>query len=84
MQGMICITVGLTDPAADLVGNKTLEYSLIPETQLGGLIALLYAKYPKLADKSASVQIELNGQPADMQAELVEGDEVVINLQDQE
>ncbi|MHC4442596.1 MAG: MoaD/ThiS family protein, partial [Planctomycetota bacterium] len=84
MQGMIGVNVRLTGPVADLVGHKSLEYSLTQMAQLGGLVALLYAKHPKLADKSASVQIEHNGQPANMGADLAEGDEVVISLQKEE
>jgi len=80
VQGMVRITVQLVGPVADLIGYETIEYGLAQKTQLAGLITMMYAKYPRLAEESAALRVELNGQTVDMHTELVEGDNVAIIL----
>ncbi|UCD27598.1 MAG: hypothetical protein JSV03_10830 [Planctomycetota bacterium] len=82
MNDMIHVVVKLSESVTDLVGHEILEYGLTPQAKLGGLIALMYAKYPKLSEKMDNVELMINGKPADLQVVLKEGDEVTVDLQE--
>ena len=78
MPDMINVVVKLFGPAADAVGHDTLEYGLTPQAMLGSLIALLYAKYPRLAAGAGSMRFAINGEYTDLNAVLADGDEIAI------
>ena len=75
MQEMIHIMVRPFGPVTSIMGTEPIEYGLVPPVTLDGLIELLYAKYPKLADGAASLRFAVNEEYADADTELAEGDE---------
>jgi len=78
MPDMINVVVKLLGPAADAVGQDTLEYGLTPEAMLGSLVALLYAKYPRLATGANSLRFAVNEEYADLSTVLADGDEIAV------
>lgn len=75
---MIHIQVRLFGPAADAVGDDTLEYGLMPPASLGALVDLLYARHPKLAACRASLRFAVNEAYTDLDAVLQDKDVVAV------
>jgi len=79
-KGLIQITVKLDGEVVDIVGHEVVEYGLIGPATIGGLLDMMYAKYPKLAGKSSLLEFSVDGEPADVTGELAEGCIVAVGL----
>jgi len=75
---MMSVTVRFLGPAADVVGHAEAVYELCEPVTLGGLIELLHARYPRLADCAGAVRFAVNSEYAEPSQPLRSGDEVAV------
>ncbi len=78
MGNMINVAVYLSGAAADIVGEKMLEYSVVPPAEVSTVVGMLCAKYPDITTSETPLQLRVNGQPVAPDAELSEGDTIEI------
>lgn len=79
MADLIHITVLLLGRVADAAGEPRLEYALVPPARVGTVLELIAMRRPQMADVLPACRVTVNGEHADTQASLSDGDEIAIH-----
>ncbi len=77
-QHMTSVTVRFLGPAAEVAGHAEAVYELREPATLGTLIELIFARYPRLAERPGSVRFAVNQEYADASQTLRSSDEVAV------
>jgi len=82
MAELVHITVLLLGRAAEVAGELRLEYALVPPARVATVLELIGLRRPDLAALLEHCRLSINGEHADAQAMLVDGDELAISPRD--